>query len=82
MISLTRVGHRDDPVVGRIKAALHGKTYMDLQVLVCPAGGEFEIGVVAYRNRDDGSKDVVADDEVNGMVLMVLCGNLKDATDA
>ena len=69
MISLTRVGSKDDPEVGRIKAALHGKTYMDLRVLVCPAGGEFEVGVVS---------DTYSNEDALGMALMVLCSNLRD----
>jgi hypothetical protein len=81
VVSLTRIAHRDDPQLGRIKAALEGKTYMNLKVLACPAGGEFEVGVVGYYDKGDGSKGCYSDEDVLGMVLMVLCDNLRDPAD-
>lgn len=72
MVSLARLSSRNDPQLGRIREALHGKTYMNLQVLACPAGGEFEVGVVAYYDKDDGSKGCYSDEEVREMVLFVL----------
>lgn len=66
-IELTRVLNADQ--ADRIKLALHGKSYMTLQVLVCPAGGEFQVSVQTLRPRTTKA-------ELTGMVMMLLCDAL------
>ena len=42
----------------QIKAKLEGKTYMNFRILVCPAGGSFE--VFAETNYDGKKDDIIA----------------------
>jgi hypothetical protein len=52
----------------RFKAAVHGRTYMDFRVLVCPAGGEFSIVV-------ESSYPAPAE-EVRGMLLHLMAAEI------
>jgi hypothetical protein len=67
-INLTRV-IREESAAG-IKAVLHGRTYMNLEVLVCPAGGEFQVSVQTLR--PDTTKE-----ELTEMVLGVMCDSIS-----
>lgn len=42
-VKLTNVISQDSPAVYRLRRILHGKTYMNFRVLVCPIGGSFDV---------------------------------------
>ena len=52
----------------KIKEKLDGKTYMDFRILVCPAGGEYEI--IAETNYNG------TEDEILGMFMHLLATSL------
>ncbi len=64
MIKLTRVMRRES--AAGIEATLNRKSYMDLEVLVCPDGGEFQVWV--QTRRPDTTEA-----ELTEMVLGVMC---------
>ena len=51
---------------------LHGKTYMDIQVLVCPEGGHFR--VYAETNHPDATAE-----DLSGAVLSILADTFLSA---
>jgi hypothetical protein len=67
LIKLTRVIRPESAEA--IKATLHGRTYMNLEVLVCPDGGEFQVSV--QTRREDTSEA-----ELTEMVLGVMCDSI------
>ena len=50
-ISITRVSKREH--AQKFEEAINGKSYMNFEVLVCPAGGEFEVIVVTSYTDDE-----------------------------
>lgn len=60
--SLTRLAHREHGET--LIKILSGVSYLNLEVKVCPAGGEFEVWV--------GSRVAENMDDLKDMVLMIL----------
>lgn len=52
MITIARVTKKEQ--AAKFVDAIHGQSYMNFEVLVCPAGGEFEVSVFAkgYTNEE------------------------------
>jgi hypothetical protein len=71
-INITNVPRAED--AANIVAALHGKTYMNFRVTLCPAYGSVDVNVETDYDADEK--------EITGMVLMVMAGALRRATPA
>jgi hypothetical protein len=52
-----------------LRRALEGRSYMNFQVAICPAGGEFRV-YVGTRRPD------TTEEELRELVLYVLCGDI------
>lgn len=63
-IQLANVTSKDSPTIERLNRILHGKTYMNFNIVVCPAGGSFD--VLAETNYD------ASEEEVRDFLLFVL----------
>lgn len=55
-----------------LKRALHGKTYMNFRVTVCPAGGMFTVNVETDYDASEA--------EIKDFLLSVLASDLAEAT--
>lgn len=59
IIRIGNVHDRNDRRVLRAKEVLDGKTYMNLRVLVCPAGGSFDVCVEALDQEEESLQIMV-----------------------
>ena len=66
-ISITRITKKEQ--AQKFEKAINGKSYMNFEVLVCPAGGEFEV-IVETTYTDDEA-------EAQGMLNYLMFCEIK-----
>ena len=67
-ITLIDIGRMSKEEGDRLAQRLNGKTYMNFEILVCPAGGECAISA---QTMYDGSME-----EIMGMFIFLMAGEL------
>lgn len=76
MTKLDNVSRREDATP--LETLLNGKTYLNLEVLVCPVGGSFD--VLAQTLRPETSEEELRETVLSFLTSAVLLGDLQQVT--